>query len=556
MIKCIEAFARFMNDKYNVNIHDFRDSSPRVVLFNIMNEITSSPASASLQINELNNTALHTMRDYYISKYSIIETKKPNVRSLDRERQIHGERPISDIQIKPMFTNNREAPVHQDFERIVNIRKAENENDSKVSVEKPLTEVAMSKDEFQVKLEEFEKRRNDTLTNNIELLKTQDTSDPKQFFAQVLKANNDSQKQLLTKQNVQALSSAAPVYENHNQRDLVTFTSKIRKSPNYYITINGFDRNWQSASQKARFQFSVDMTSMSRTYKNVHEMAITKLIIPSEIVEERTLTNIPKANYAHKFKFGYPYLLLMIDEFQDMYDGVNPANKRAFTQFIYDTDYQAPNGRGYIILSPTQDERKVFYPSPLSSLQRLTFTVAKPNGMPFNNSRDIYAVWKVEYEAYNQMYLKIVLDKFFDKNEFFTGDIVLMRDYKMPVYDSNTSPEYADYQAHKNEYDRIMEFISRPEGHEIVEIGTANTEGFYRNFYIHAPNLFDMNLGKYVIEKALVDRIQAFNDQNYRCCQSPMSNGGVINTSLQLTLNMQVKLAIGDAVEALTPQLI
>jgi hypothetical protein len=162
----------------------------------------------------------------------------------------------------------------------------------------------------------------------------------------------------------------------------------------------------------------------------------------------------------------------------------------------------------------------------------------------------------VEYEEYNKMFLKIVLDKYFDKNEFYTGDIIMIKNYRMPYYASKTDPEYTDYMSNRYNYDLIMSFINRPEGHTIVEFGQANQEGFYRNFYIAAPSMMDATQGKYIIEKTLVDTIQAFNSQNYACCVNPTPNGQIMNTSLQITLNMQMKLAIGDAVDVLTPQIL
>jgi hypothetical protein len=560
MKSILSIFQKYMLDKYNVDINEFDDTNSRIVLYNILKSIQERDPNGTMPLKQLNNIALNEMRDFYVNKYNIVESKKPNVQSLERERQVHGTRTVQESQInRPMNTAIKEdgANVEKEFERLMNIRQgipdaipAMTATTTPQPIEPKIIK-PISADDFKKKLLDLESSRDHQLQSNLELIKSQPplNDDPKQFYTQMMKTSDAKRDAQRAVQN-----APPPTYTNAQSSDLVNFTSKLRKSPTYYITINGFDRDWTSF--RKRFAFSVDMNKMSRSYKNVHEIAFTKLIIPSEIIEERTLTNIPKTSYANNFKFGYPYILLQVEEFPDVYDGINQANRRAFTQFIYEANYQAPNGRGYITLAPVQEECKVFYPTPLSALQRLTMTIAKPNGTIFNNSEDGFAVWKVEYEDYNKMHLKIVLEKYFDKNEFFTGDIIMIRNFKIPFYESLTDPAYIEYQTKRALYDQIMEFINRPEGHEIVEFGQPNEEGFYRNFYIQAPCTVDPTKGKYVIEKTLVDTIQHFNRQSYTCCAHPIPNGAIINTSLQPVLSMQVRLAIGDAVQALNPQII
>jgi hypothetical protein len=566
MKACLSIFGRYMNDKFQIDIDSLLDSNPKVALFSIMNDISNTQQFVNLTVKELNNIAINKLRNFYVDKYNITESsKKLHVASLDREKQVHGSRTVNDIQFKPI---NTKAEVHEnidkDFDRLMASRTGEKSIvETQNPIDKPLTEKAMSKDEFQVRLTDFEKHRGDLLQASIDISKIHEKSDPKAFYESVLKKNNEKEKMSFNNQinqtnhsNTNGLDNVfapTPEYEHHARKDLIP-VSKYIESPLFYMAINGFDRDWDY--YKSRFQFSMDFTNMTRTYKNVCEMSFTKLIIPSEILEERTLTNVPKTNYLHNFRFAYPYLLLMVDEFSDVYDGKTNANQRAFTHFIYEMHYNAPNGRGYIILNPAQHERKVFYPNPLASLQRLSLTIAKPNGTLFNKSQDNNFVWKVEYEEYNRMFLKIVLEKYFDKNEFFVGDIVLVRNFKIPVVLNTSSPEYTEYNSKRYIYDQIMAFINRQEGHEIIEIGKPNEEGFYRTFYIHAPSKMDTSLGKYVIETPIVDTIQSYNELSYACCMSPTPIGSIINTSLQFSLTMNLKMAIGDAVHALTPQIV
>jgi hypothetical protein len=123
-------------------------------------------------------------------------------------------------------------------------------------------------------------------------------------------------------------------------------------------------------------------------------------------------------------------LLLSIDEFPNVYDGTNQHVRNSFATMIYHRHYKAPNGRGYIILKPIQKEMKEFYPNLLGTLPKITINLTKPNGDLFNQSSDEYKIFKVDYEALNPHFLKIVTNIYFDKNEFYVGDVCTFTGYQ------------------------------------------------------------------------------------------------------------------------------
>ena len=126
-----------------------------------------------------------------------------------------------------------------------------------------------------------------------------------------------------------------------------------------------------------------------------------------------------------------------------------------------------------------QDEKKIFQ-TPLSELSRLSISLRKPNGELFNDSVDDLKIFKVEYELMNRQYLKIVTNKFFDKNEFYKGDTVVLRDYALVLLSQTMTTSAM----------RTLEnYINRTQGHEVIELGQANDSGYYRNFYINYMKL-------------------------------------------------------------------
>jgi hypothetical protein len=268
------------------------------------------------------------------------------------------------------------------------------------------------------------------------------------------------------------------------------------------------------------------------------ELSVGRVVIPEEIVEKTSVTNQSlKPFFNHDFNFAYPYLILRIDEFNDVYDGTNDTVRKGFSKLIYEQSYKAPNGRGYIILKPIQKEKKKFYPTPLSSIGKLSISLLKPNGDVLNTSSDSYKLFKVEYEQFNSHYLKIVTDVYFDKNEFFVGDEVLLQGHNMTVLNN------------MNDFDvqKFNEFINRKEGHEIKQIGGANDSGFYRSFYIQAPGYFDRVNGQYVLDSGLINNLNEYNSQIDFCDPNTPTNGRVLNNSLQHTISLKLDTIVDDA---------
>ena len=109
--------------------------------------------------------------------------------------------------------------------------------------------------------------------------------------------------------------------------------------------------------------------------------------------------------FDYNYNFNFPYILCYIDEFQDIYDGTDNIIRKTFCQLQYHDYMKTPNGRGYVIFKPVQEEKKIFYPSYLSSLPTLNISLRKPNGELLDKSEDGLTVFHIAPEQ--NYYLKI-----------------------------------------------------------------------------------------------------------------------------------------------------
>lgn len=280
--------------------------------------------------------------------------------------------------------------------------------------------------------------------------------------------------------------------------------------------------------------------NVQNTFKNITALQVTNVIVPMDIVINTATTSYNKSIFNYNFNLNFPYVLLQIDEFRDVYEGTDDTIRHSFCQLVYKKSYQSSNGRGYIVLAPVQCERKVFHPTPLSTLPSLGFSIIKPNGELMNKSRDGQTILKAEYEPFNPHYIKIVLNTYFDKNEYFKGDTVLIQRFVM--YKLLGAQNQGSIQA-------FNAFMNRKEGHEIINIGDANDSGYYRAFYIQAPGVFNDASGRFDVDVGMIDNLVQFNSV-YDVTGNP-ANGFILNMSLQNTISITIEQKQQDSAQVI-----
>jgi hypothetical protein len=206
-----------------------------------------------------------------------------------------------------------------------------------------------------------------------------------------------------------------------------------------------------------------------------------------------------------------------------------------------------------VVLETMQDDIKRFSPTPLASLRDLTVTLRKPNGTLFNDCRDDRRLYKVEYEDFNRYYIKIVLDKYFDRNEYYVGDNIRFRDAKFrPHADAGFD--------HLDALSKLEDFLNREEGHAVIQIGAPNASGYFRAFHLYAPGVFDKDQGLLVLHDDQIDALRQHNDRaaDLTAVGAETVEGGewqtgghVMNTALQNSIGLRVWQQHAD----MTPQL-
>lgn len=180
------------------------------------------------------------------------------------------------------------------------------------------------------------------------------------------------------------------------------------------------DRDWVNNTRDTRYNFTVNFQSgnngqgfafgptSQEKFKNIVRIELVKAIIPTEGLE--TLLVNTAANGATPVfdtttrlnVLGYPYLTLRIPELDTNNYGTNNNLDNSFGVLQYDANWISDStssnvdSRGYLAMIPKfMKAQKVYSPTPLATLTKLTIQMDKPDGNPLSVLPDTVQIAQV-----------------------------------------------------------------------------------------------------------------------------------------------------------------
>jgi hypothetical protein len=184
------------------------------------------------------------------------------------------------------------------------------------------------------------------------------------------------------------------------QDDIISY-----KENEHNLFVYSADRDWVNNTAENRYNFSLNFDPANNRpgfgyspaanikFKNITRIEFVKAIMPTESYDVLSLYNNTDLNVNI---FSFPYLQVRIPELNTNGHGTNDGLNNAFGVISYDaywaSDSNAKN-RGYTRMIPKFLKcQKVFYPTPLSTLQKLTFEIQRPDGTLVSTSSDTLTI--------------------------------------------------------------------------------------------------------------------------------------------------------------------
>jgi hypothetical protein len=212
------------------------------------------------------------------------------------------------------------------------------------------------------------------------------------------------------------------------------------------------DRDWASSgSTENRYNFSVAFnpnnlaTSLRLSpastvkFRNIVRIELVKAIMPGESLDSMVTRSYSGSAFTYSIPYNinvlsFPYVQVRIPELDNNVFGTNLGLNAAFGVLQYDANWISDSGittqRGFLAMIPKFLKcQKVYSPTPLATLQKLSFRFERPDGTLLSKTADTLDI--------NQIYPTIAMSS----TNSFTGVSGTFYRYDAAV-DTNASAYY------------------------------------------------------------------------------------------------------------------
>lgn len=196
------------------------------------------------------------------------------------------------------------------------------------------------------------------------------------------------------------------------QQDFITKPDDIvsYRETEYNLVLYSADRDWLNNTRETRYSFSVSFDpanntqgftfspSANKKFKNISRIELVKAILPTEGLET-IVTKPTNSTYASGSKLtvlSYPYVVVRISELDGNTFGTDTNLDNSFGVLQYDANWYPDTTNltdGYLGMIPKFMKcQKVYHPTPLATLTKLSVELQTPTGVPLSSVADTLTI--------------------------------------------------------------------------------------------------------------------------------------------------------------------
>lgn len=293
------------------------------------------------------------------------------------------------------------------------------------------------------------------------------------------------------------------------------------KENEYNLFIYSADRNWtrETGAKENRYNFTVNFDPAGGNggngftinpaaqirFKNISRIEMVKAILPTEGLDPLYKSTVD----TNVNTLSFPYVILRVPELENNNYGTDNNLDRSFGVLQYDAVWNtdsnsARKSAGYTCLIPKFMKcQKVYHPTPLATLNKLTIQVQRPDGTALSATPDAFSLSAIYgsgnvagsevYKDDNFGYIWLQTSNWFSSYSMAESERVVFSNIG---FASNYSSAAGS---------DLVNFIQRPEGHLIVGTGITGATGAglspstnslgYMNTFIIASRFQDPTTG-------------------------------------------------------------
>ena len=297
----------------------------------------------------------------------------------------------------------------------------------------------------------------------------------------------------------------SPLKSNLPQDYLIRQPSTVSyKEIENNLFVYSADRDWLKNISENRYSFSVNFdpanngqgyypqVRVQEKFKNIVRIELVKAILPIEglnVLVQKDPSGATITSYQSNV-LSYPYVTIRIPELENNNYGSDNFLDRAFGVLQYDANWYSDPGtyptetdsRGYTALIPKFLKcQKIYAPAPLSTLQRLTISMLRPDGQPISPLMDTLDVSSVTIPSTSPYtdgtsgaappYLLVQTNQYFSRFQVAVGDTLRFANTTYTSTNATFGPVLQDF----------GNWLNADAGHQVVAIGYTGVPTFTPN---------------------------------------------------------------------------
>jgi hypothetical protein len=299
------------------------------------------------------------------------------------------------------------------------------------------------------------------------------------------------------------------------QEDILAY-----KENEYNLHVYSADRDWLTNKNQNRYNFTVNFDPANNgpgfgyapaanvKFKNITRIELVKTILPIEGIDVIMTRNLSSsvASFGTALNtnvLSFPYLNVYIPELDTNNFGTDYNLQQAFGVVQYDANWVSDNNSaskgGFLAMIPKFLKcQKVYTPTPLATLQKMSIRIQRPDGCIVSDTLDTLDISGLKssynlgacpsganttnttYADPSGDYIWIQTGTWFSRFMVNQGDRIQLKGITFPSsYSGNTGAR-----------DDLINFLQRAEGHLVVSIAHTTKQATSSTvFYNDGPNM-------------------------------------------------------------------
>ena len=376
-----------------------------------------------------------------------------------------------------------------------------------------------------------------------------------------------------------------PDRSRNKQQDVIIRQEDILsyKENEFNLHVYSADRTWFSNTTQNRYNFTVNFDPANNSsgfafaptaaikFKNIVRIELVKTILPIEgvdIIQTRSVVSnvVSYGTSLNTNILSFPYLNIRVPELDNNNYGTDYNLQQAFGVVQYDANWVSDNNTaskgGFLAMIPKFLKcQKVYQPTPLATLQKLSIRIERPDGNLVSDTLDTLDISGIK-SSYNMTncptsngvvtgtsyadtsgnYLWIQTKTWFNRFLVNQGDRIQMSGLAFqPAYAGNADAATD-----------LISYLTRSQGHLVVGVGYSSLSGSsiyyndganivgYCNYIIIRSKMKDPTLGFTQPDTFGLLASSANNTFLNTLCTANLAAGRLINISHQTTLVFRV----------------